>query len=123
MLKRVIIGVILSALLFLGIAGCANFKAAVCDNGPEVAINLQSTVNTLKATADELNAILQKGYDAEIALAYAIAKTSLTAAQALLAQNCPDPTDVQAVVATNKDDVQPKAAAAKVRAKKLGLIK
>ena len=123
MLKRFIIGVVLSGLLLLGLTGCANFKSAVCGNGPEVAINLQSTVDSLKVTADQLNAILQKGYDAEIAMAYAIAKTSLTAGQALLAQNCPDPADVQAVVTTNKDDVQPKAKAAKARAKKLGLIK
>jgi hypothetical protein len=103
--------------------GCANFKSKICGNGPDVAISLQNTVNTLKVTADELNAILQKGYDAQIALAYSIAKTALTAAQALLAQSCPDPKDVEAVATTTTEEVQPKASAAKMRAVKLGLIK
>lgn len=118
-MKKLLSATVLCAFVISLIVGCT----PVCKNGPNIAASLSNTIATLKATADELNTILQKGYDAEIALAYAVAQTSLTAAQALLAQNCPDPTAVNAVATTTEQEVQPKAAAAKVRAKKLGIIK
>jgi hypothetical protein len=109
---------ILAVLLMFGVlSGCA----WMCANGPQVTTTLSATVDSLKAIVGQLEPMAQ--YDAEINLAYVAAKASLVGAQALLAQSCPDPTAVAAVVEATDKVVVPSATMSFNKAKKLKLVK
>jgi len=123
MLKRVF-AILLVIVFALSVApGCSTLRAWMCPNGPEVAKNLSTTVDQLKTLVDKLKASLLAGYDAEIELAYLAAKGSLAAAQALMAQACPEPAKVAAVVDAAEKVAIPQARSAVKKAVHLGFIK
>jgi hypothetical protein len=117
MIKKLFVMLMVVALMFS--FGCAT----VCKNGPDVINKLTVTIDMLKGLTSQLQLALLSGYDAEIELAYIVAKGSLSASQFLLAQSCPDATQVNDVV-TSADKVSiPMASKGVMKAKKMKMIR